>query len=187
MNTLQSLIRPSILATSSLALFTLSACSEKTRFQTAAPDAPVKLSTSAPAGEPGPTGSPITPAAVGSPSLVGPGAAEPGNPAKWSDLKELTYDLRARFYAGFPAVKTAVDAQIAELVAKRATMTPPTDTRDWDFAMKEMDNSRDHLRATGEQMDTADVQNWEQRIDRVGLAWQRTQDAAAKVRGSTTN
>jgi hypothetical protein len=79
-----------------------------------------------------------------------------------------------------------VDEQITELTAKRATMKGTTDTKEWDFAMKEMINARNNLKSTGEVLAKADPETWAEQKDRVGVAWVRTQDAFAKVKASTT-
>ncbi|HTJ79466.1 MAG TPA: hypothetical protein VL357_10770 [Rariglobus sp.] len=107
--------------------------------------------------------------------------------AKWSDIKDDTYDQRVHFLAGLKQLEARVDAQIAELTAKRATMKGTTSTKDWDFAMKEMQNSRIHLISTGQELSTANAETWDQEKDKVGQAWVKTQDAYDKVKSSTTS
>jgi len=114
-------------------------------------------------------------------------AASPDAPTtKWSDIKDIAYDQRAQFFAGLKIVEAAVDAQIAELTAQRAAMTSKTDTKEWDFAMKEMIESRAYLKSTGETLVDATPETWAQARDKVGLAWERTQSAYSKVKSSTT-
>jgi len=80
-----------------------------------------------------------------------------------------------------------VDLQIAELNAKRATMTGTTSTDEWDFAMKEMQTARTFLTSTGRELTEAEPDLWDQKKEKVGRAWTKTQDAYSKVKGSTTS
>lgn len=105
---------------------------------------------------------------------------------RWTDLKDITYDSRTRFFAGLQRLEAQVDEQIQELKAKRAGMNSKVDTKSWDFAMKEMGNARTYLQSTGEELRKADPETWNQLKDRVGQAWVRTQDAYSKVKASTT-
>lgn len=107
--------------------------------------------------------------------------------AQWSDIKDVPYASRASFFTGLKRLQARVDQQVRELTAKRALMDGNAETQDWDFAMKEMENARAYLRSTGEEATTADVDNWEQKKEKVGLAWTRTQDAYSKVQLSTTS
>ena len=122
------------------------------------------------------------------PAAPGPAAAPvpPFPSAQWIDIREYTYEQRASFFAGFKGVQAKVDVQIAELSAQRAAMKSDADTRDWDLAMQEMNNSRLALRIAGEDLLQATPQQWNPLKEKVGLAWQRTQDAYAKVNQSTT-
>lgn len=123
--------------------------------------------------------------------------SKPANPAadepvvaaaSWSELKGYTYDQRELFLAAIKGLEGRVDAQITELADKRATMDANnTRTKEWDFAMQEMGSARTNLISTSEDMAKATRDTWDQRKDRVGLAWVRTQDAYAKVKASTTN
>jgi hypothetical protein len=107
--------------------------------------------------------------------------------ANWSDIKDCTYDMRDQFFAGLKRLEAKVDAQISELTAKRAAMKSTTDTKDWDFAMKEMENARSALKSLGEELRKATPETWSQEKDKVGQAWVRTQDAYGKVKSSTTS
>ena len=105
----------------------------------------------------------------------------------WRDVKDFTYDQRAQFFTGYSRLEARVDAQIAELTALRAAMPGAKDTKDWDFAMKEMADSRVYLHGSGESLGKATPDTWNQLKDTAGVAWVRTQDAYAKVKASTTN
>src|ERR1017187_10201743 len=83
-----------------------------------------------------------SPAKVEASRTVPPAAA-----ARWSDIKVCTYETRAEFFAGLTRLEARVDDQIRELTAKRATMDGKTNTQDWDFAMKEMENARTNLKS----------------------------------------
>ena len=107
--------------------------------------------------------------------------------AEWADIKECTYGMRALFFAGLKRLEAKVDAEITELKAKRAEMDGTTDTKEWDFSMKEMTDARSYLKSMGEESTRANVETWSQAKEKVGAAWVRTQDAFAKVKSSTTN
>jgi len=107
--------------------------------------------------------------------------------ARWSDIKDCPFDLRARFFTGLEQLEARVDGQYNELTVKRAAMTSATDTKNWDFAMKEMGDARSYLRSVGNELRKASVETWAQQKETVGQAWVRTQAAYDKVKSSTTN
>jgi len=106
---------------------------------------------------------------------------------QWTDIKDITYDLRAQFFTGLARLNAKVDLQFKELTDQRAAMTSAANPNDWDFAMKEMINARAYLIASGKEMNTATSDSWTQQKEKVGLAWTRTQEAYAKVKSSVTN
>jgi hypothetical protein len=110
----------------------------------------------------------------------------PDSSAQWVNLKDYTFAQRDSLLAGLAGMEARVDAQIEELKAKRASMTESTRTADWDFAMKEMQNARSTLKFNCEELSKATSETWSQQRDRVGLAWERTQNAYAAVKSSTT-
>lgn len=116
--------------------------------------------------------SPLTRAAVGS--------------VNWIDIKDSTYDMRVSFFSGIKALEAKVDNQISELSAKRAAMTSDVNTKDWDFAMKEMGDARSFLKSVCAEMSKASADTWTEQKDAVGRAWLRTQAAYDKVKSSTT-
>jgi hypothetical protein len=124
-------------------------------------------------------------------------AAEPAAPAeptadiaaesaRWTEIKDLPYDARVTFFAGFKRLEARLDEQISELTARRAAMKSIANTKDWDFAMKEAGNARSYLKGSGEVLGKATADTWAQEKEKVGLAWVRAQAAVSKVRGSTT-
>lgn len=126
------------------------------------------------------------------------GAAEPVAPAvpaidaiatesaRWTEIKDVTYDTRAVFFTGFKRLEARLDEQISELTVRRAAMKSIANTKDWDFAMKELGNARSYLKGSGEVLGKATSDTWAQEKEKVGLAWARAQAAVAKVRSSTT-
>jgi len=104
----------------------------------------------------------------------------------WIDIKDCTYDLRASFFAGLKQLEGKVDNQVTALTAKRAAMTSDVNTKDWDFAMKEVGDARSFLKSVGAEMGKASADTWTQQKDAVGQAWLRTQTAYDKVLSSTT-
>ncbi len=124
-----------------------------------------------------------TPAAASDPVV----ASAPVADARWSDIEFTTFEQRAKFFTGLARLEAHLDNQIQALKAKRATMQGTTGTKDWDWAMKEMDNSHAYLIATGKELAQANSDTWNQMKDRVGHAWVRTQNAYQNVKASTTD
>jgi hypothetical protein len=116
-------------------------------------------------------------------------ASESDEPAValWTAIKDCSFDQKAAFFAGFARLEARLDEQIAELVARRATLKSIANTKDWDFAMKELGNARSYLKGTGEVLAKALPDTWAQEREKVGQAWQRAQAACAKVKASTTS
>ncbi len=106
--------------------------------------------------------------------------------AQWTDISDYGYDRREQFFTGLGRLENKVAGQIAELTAKRATLSGSAHTQDWDFAMREMESARSYLHAMGLELGQGSPESWAQRKERVGQAWTRTQDAYAKVISSTT-
>ncbi len=125
---------------------------------------------------------PAAPAPIQIATAASPDAAQ----ARWSDIKDISYDARVQFFAGLTRLEARLDGQIRELTAKRATMNSATVTKDWDFAMKEMEDARTHLKSMGESLSKVSAETWEQEKEKVGLAWTRAEDAYDKVKSSTT-
>jgi hypothetical protein len=103
----------------------------------------------------------------------------------WDDIKDFPYAQHAAFSAGFARIEARLDAQIGALNAKRATMT--TDTTDWDFAMKEVNEARSYLTGLNEEVANAGPDTWTQEKEKVEQALRRVQDACEKVKMSTTS
>ena len=125
---------------------------------------------------------PVPPAPEATP-IVEAAAAD----ARWSEIKNLSYDERGAFFAGVKRLQARLGEQIAELTARRAAMKEIANTKDWDFAMKEVGNARSYLTGTGEIAAKATAESWAQDRERVGQAWLRAQAVCAKVKASTTN
>ena len=162
----------------SLAAFSTASCTEKT--QTAeAPPPPAKDVTSATATVVVPAPTPtVQVAAAASPNVAS---------ARWTDIKDCTYDMRAQFFAGLERLEARVDLEVSELTARRAAMTSIANTQDWDFAMKGMETARSYLKSEGEDLRTSSPETWGQIKDKVGQAWVKTQDAYRSVKSSTTS
>ena len=106
--------------------------------------------------------------------------------SSWPDIKDDVYDQRAHFSAGLKQLEAKVDGQIAELLTKRAAMKSTIRTDEWDFSMKEMNNSRVYLMSVAEELIQATPATWAQKKEKIEKAWVRTQDAYGKVKVSTT-
>jgi len=104
----------------------------------------------------------------------------------WSDIKGDTYDQRAHFAEGANRLVARLDDQIRELKAKRAAMT--TDTSDWDFAMKEVNDSRSLLTGRIEDLANATTpETWADAKEKIHEAWQRSQLAVDKMNSTRTS
>ena len=170
---------PFVAATIGLVAFSSAGCTAKDQTD-AVPAAPA-----------GPT-TPVAPVAPVAPPVAqvaptAPAASPAAAPAEWADIKDCTYGQRAQFFAGLKRLEARADAEMAELTAKRAIMDGTTDTKDWDFAMKEMTNTRFYFRAMGEGIHQATAESWDEQLAKVGEAWGRTQEAFANVKASTTS
>lgn len=119
-------------------------------------------------------------------AVAGVDAVDPTTDRLWAAIKGDTYEQRAHFADGVNKMSARLDEQIHELRAKRAAMT--TDTKDWDFAMKEVDESRVLL--TGRMSDLAAAttpETWADAKDKVGEAWRRSQFAVDKMNSTRTS
>lgn len=103
----------------------------------------------------------------------------------WDDIKDIPYAQHAAFSAGLARIEGRLDAQIGALNAKRATMT--TDTSEWDFAMKDVNEARSYLAGLNQEVANAGPDTWSQEKEKVEEALKRTQDACEKVKMSTTS
>jgi hypothetical protein len=107
--------------------------------------------------------------------------------ASWVAIKDFTFDQRTDFIAGAGRLQAMLASQIAELNAKRASMPSTIETKDWDFAMKEMNDSQYYLKSMIEEAGRATPDTWAQEKDKVDQAWQRAQEAFDKVKITTTS
>jgi len=110
------------------------------------------------------------------------GTTNPG----WTDIKNDTYDERAHFSNGANRLSARLDDQIRVLRAKRAGMT--TDLKDWDIAMKDVDESRALLTSRITELNKTNIpEAWADAKDKVGEAWQRSQLAVDKMNTTVTS
>jgi hypothetical protein len=107
--------------------------------------------------------------------------------AAWASIKDFTYDQRADFISGAGRLQGMLASEVAELNAKRASMPSTVDTKDWDFAMKEVNDSQAYLKSMIDEAGRATPDTWNQEKDKVDEAWQRTQAAFDKVKITTTS
>jgi hypothetical protein len=104
----------------------------------------------------------------------------------WDDIKSDTYDQRAHFAEGAKHMLARLDEEIGKLNAKRAGMT--TDTKDWDFDMKEVNNCRTLLQSRITDLGQANTpETWADAKDKVGEAWRRALLALDKMKSARTS
>jgi hypothetical protein len=118
---------------------------------------------------------------------IAPPPAPAGTPdPKWSAIKADTYDQRVHFAEGAKSLLARLDGEIARLNAKRAGMT--TDTKDWDFVMKEVNNSRSLLQGRISDLGKATTpETWADAKDKVGDAWHLSRLAIDKMNSTVTS
>jgi hypothetical protein len=105
--------------------------------------------------------------------------------AKWSDIKDDTYDQRAHFAAGVHRLTARINDEISQLNVKRAGMK--TDTNDWDFAMKDVMDSRDLFVSRAIEISkTTTPEAWADAKDKLGEAWHRARLALDKMHTTVT-
>ena len=175
-----SRITPLIVAALGLSTLSTGGCKQKEIVASAAKE---MAATTPPAKEPA--------AATGTTDVQrsAPLAATAGSDAAsvtWTDIKDHAFEARVLFFAGVKELEARVSEQVRELTIKRAAMKGNADTKDWDFAMKEMSDARSYLKSMGEEVRHATSETWVQQKEKVGQAWVRTQEAYAKVKSSIT-
>jgi hypothetical protein len=143
------------------------------------------------AAAPSPTAVPVAPVApvvktVGEGPIAGRSVAAQ-DLASWEAIKDFTFDQRSQFLAGTALLQSQLAGQVAELNAHRATMAASSDTKDWDFAMKEMNDSQSYLKSMIDEASHATAETWSQEKDKVDQAWQRAQAAFDKVKVTSTS
>jgi hypothetical protein len=106
-------------------------------------------------------------------------------PDAWTNIKDYSYAQRADFVAVFAKMVAKFDDDIRALNAKRATMT--NDTKEWDFAMKELNNARADVQSKTTDLSKATPETWVEARDRLGAAWDRARNAYRAVTASTTS
>jgi hypothetical protein len=104
----------------------------------------------------------------------------------WTDIQNDTYDQRAHFASGVSQLSARLNEEIRQLKAKRAGMT--TDLKDWDFAMKDVLDSRDLFTSRAMELSkTTTPEAWSDAKDKVGEAWKRSQLAVDKMNTTITS
>jgi hypothetical protein len=106
--------------------------------------------------------------------------------ASWASIESLTFDQRPSFLSGAAALESQLSGQVAELNAKRAAMPSTADTKDWDFAMRDLVVSQAYLRSMIQEAGQATPDTWNDEKAKVGEAWQKAEDSFDKVRTATT-
>jgi len=123
---------------------------------------------------------------AGTHAAAGAVGAEPSTGHLWSDIKGDAFDQRDHFVAGASRLAAKLDEQIQELRAKRGAMT--TDTKEWDFSMKEVENCRVLLTGRiGELAPATTPETWADVKDKIGEAWKRSQLAVDKMSSTRTS
>ena len=107
--------------------------------------------------------------------------------AQWSDIKDQTYLLRARFFDGLKQLEAKLDDQINELSAQNAAVKSGPEAQKRDFAIKMMGNARSRLQSLEAELSKATPNNWVRTKEEVGQAWARTQKFYTLAKTITTS
>jgi hypothetical protein len=106
--------------------------------------------------------------------------------ASWVAIKDYTFDQKSSFVGGASALVNMLNGQIGDLNARRASMPSTTDTKDWDFSMRDLVDSATYLRSMIDEAGRSTPDAWDQEKDKVDQAWQKAQAAYDKVKTATT-
>lgn len=77
-----------------------------------------------------------------------------------------------------------MEKSITGLKAKRATFTG--DPNAWDSEMKRLEDAHAYLKSTSADLAKATAVNWDDRKEKVSLAWERLQRAFERANGMLT-
>jgi hypothetical protein len=123
---------------------------------------------------------------VGTRSSAAIDGVDPTPTHLWTDIKGDTYTQRDHFAKGADSMLVQLDRQLGELRAKRAGMV--TDTKDWDLAIKDVEDSRSLLiDRVGSLPKATTPEAWEDVKQKVGEAWHRSQLAVDKMNSTRTS
>gem|GEM_PF-6015630 len=102
----------------------------------------------------------------------------------WEQIRGYTFAQRSEFTGGLRLIETQMEKSIEALKAKRPSFTG--DPNAWDSEMKRLDDARIFLQSNSTELAKATSANWDERRDRVGLAWDRLQAAFARASSLVT-
>jgi hypothetical protein len=104
----------------------------------------------------------------------------------WTDIESDHYEQRDHFMAGITRLSGRLDDQIRILKAKRAGMT--TDTKEWDLAFKEVEDSRSYLTSMIDDLGKMTTpETWSDQKAKVGDGWKRSQLAVDAMNKTVTS
>ncbi|HEY5227808.1 MAG TPA: hypothetical protein VIJ19_04660 [Opitutaceae bacterium] len=106
--------------------------------------------------------------------------------ASWASIKDYTFDQRSDFAAGAAVMEASLASQVAELNTKRAALPPSVDTKEWDFAMRNLMDAQSYLKSTVDEAGRTSPEFWNQEKDKVDQAWQKAEENFDAVRTATT-
>jgi len=113
-------------------------------------------------------------------------AADDSGGHTWVSIENDGYEQKAHFISGIKYLSGRLDEQIVVLKAKRSGMV--NDTKDWDMAMKEVDDSRALLSARISDLPKVTTpEAWTDAKEKTGAAWKRSQQAVDKMNQTVTS
>lgn len=132
----------------------------------------------------------ITVMNIGDGPTAVPGQAAPNRPAsgpaQWEEIKDLNYEMRATFFAGLQRLETKLSTQIIELNAQRANLKNPTEIKNREFALQQLEFARSYFHSLRESLGHVTPATWEQQKDKIGQAWANIQSTYTKLKPNQT-
>jgi hypothetical protein len=93
----------------------------------------------------------------------------------WAQIRNYTFEQRAPFITNFRLLEARLEAAILEIKSKRIGFKG--DPNVWDSEMKRLDDANAYLKSMFTELTQATSANWDDRKEKVIVAWERMQDA----------
>lgn len=138
------------------------------------PAEPPKQSVLPPVAEPPPPIIPPTDA-----NVSGTVAVKTASDQTWEQIRGYTFVQRDAFLSGLKRIEDQMAKSVDALKVKRSAYIG--DPAAWDGEMKRLDDARTFLNSTSAELAKATAVNWDERRDRVEMAWERLQAAFARA------
>ena len=112
-------------------------------------------------------------------NVSGAVAVKTASEQTWEQIHGYTFAQRDAFMTGLRRIEDQMAKSIDALKVRRSTYLG--DPAAWDGEMKRLDDARTFLNSTSAELSKATAVNWDERRDRVEMAWERLQGAFARA------